>query len=70
MTARRKRPEVKEPGNRQEMRDPMDHIREVHIGATETIRTVCKETLLSLITTFTNTELEIKVIGSPGRQRR
>jgi hypothetical protein len=27
-----KRPEVNEPGNWQEMRDPTDHIREVHIG--------------------------------------
>jgi hypothetical protein len=70
MTATRKRPEVKEPGNRQEMRDPTDHISEVHIGATEAIRTVCKETLQSLVTTFTNIELEIKVIGSPERQMR
>jgi hypothetical protein len=30
-------------------------------GATETIRTVCKETLQSLVTTFTNMELEIRV---------
>jgi hypothetical protein len=52
------------------MRDPTDHIREVPIGATETIRTVCKETLQSLVTTFTNMEFEIKVIGSPERQRR
>jgi hypothetical protein len=29
--------------NWQEMRDPMDHIREVPIGATETIRTVCRD---------------------------
>jgi hypothetical protein len=34
MTAMRKRPEVKEPGNRQgTMKDPTDHIREVPIGA-------------------------------------
>jgi hypothetical protein len=70
MTAMRKCPEVNEPGNRQEMRDPMDHVRKVPIGATEMIRTVCKETLQSLVTTFTNMELEIKVIGSPERQRR
>jgi hypothetical protein len=69
MTATRKRPEVNQPGNRQEMRDPIDHIREVPIGATETIRTVCKETLQSLVTTSTNMELKIKVIGSPEQQR-
>jgi hypothetical protein len=51
------------------MRDPTDQIREVPIGATEMIRTVCKEILQSLVTTFTNMELEIKVIGSPERQR-
>jgi hypothetical protein len=46
MTATRNRPEVKEPGNQQgTMRDPTDHIREVPIGATETIRTVFKERL-------------------------
>jgi hypothetical protein len=39
----------------------MDHTREVHIGATEMIRIVCKETLQSLVTTFTNMELEIRV---------
>jgi hypothetical protein len=39
----------------------MDHTREVPIGATGTIRTVCKETLQSLVTTFTNMELEIRV---------
>jgi hypothetical protein len=39
----------------------MDHTREVPIGATETIRIVCKETLQSLVTTFTNMELEIRV---------
>jgi hypothetical protein len=67
----RKRPEVNEPGNGQERRDPTDHIREVPIGATETIRTVCEETLQSLVTTFTNVELEIKVIGgSPEQQRQ
>jgi hypothetical protein len=70
MTATRKRPEVKEPGKQQEMRDPTDHIREVPIGATETMKTVCKETLQTLVTTFTNMELEIKVIGSPERQER
>jgi aspartyl/asparaginyl-tRNA synthetase len=59
-TATRKRPEVSKPGNRREMRDPTDHIREVPIGATETIRRVCKDTLQSLVTTFTNMELEIK----------
>jgi hypothetical protein len=48
----------------------MDHTSEVPIGATETIRTVCKETLQSLVTTFTNMKLEIKVVGSPERQRR
>jgi hypothetical protein len=37
------------------------------MGAPEMIRTVCKETLQSLVTTFTNMELEIKVIGSPER---
>jgi hypothetical protein len=65
MTAMRKRPEVNEPGDQQEMRDQTDHIRELPIRATETIRTVCKETLQSSVTTFTNMELEIKVIGSP-----
>jgi hypothetical protein len=35
------------------MRDPTDHIREVPIMATETIRIVCKERLQSLVTTFT-----------------
>jgi hypothetical protein len=39
----------------------MDHTREVPIGATETIRTVCKETLQSLVTTFTNMEFKRKV---------
>jgi hypothetical protein len=68
MTATRKRPEVNEPGKRQEMRDPTDHIREMPIGATTTIRTVCKETLHSLVAIFTNMELEIKVMGSPERQ--
>jgi hypothetical protein len=43
------------------MRDLMDHTREVPIGATETIRIVYKETLQSLLTTFTNVELEIRV---------
>jgi hypothetical protein len=47
----------------------MDHTREVPIGATEKIRTVCKETLQSLVTTFTNMELEIKLTNSPERQR-
>jgi hypothetical protein len=39
----------------------MDHTREVPMGATETIRIVCKETLQSLVTTFTNKELKIRV---------
>jgi hypothetical protein len=39
----------------------MDHTREVPIGTTETIRTACKETLQSLVTTFTNMELKIRV---------
>jgi hypothetical protein len=39
----------------------MHHTRGVLIGATETIRIVCKETLQSLVTTFTNMELEIRV---------
>jgi hypothetical protein len=39
----------------------MDHIREVPVGATETIRIFCKETLQSLVTSFTNMELEIRV---------
>jgi hypothetical protein len=39
----------------------MDHTREVPTGATETISIVCKETLQSLVTTFTNMELEIRV---------
>jgi hypothetical protein len=43
------------------MRDIMDHTREVPIGATERIRMVCKETLQSLVTTFTSMELEIRV---------
>jgi hypothetical protein len=54
MAATRKGPEVKEPDKQQEMRDLTDHIREVPIGATERIRTVCKETLQSFVTTFTN----------------
>jgi hypothetical protein len=58
------------PGNQQERRDPRDHKRQVPIGATETIRTVCKERLQRLVTTFSNMELEIKVIGSPEQQRR
>jgi hypothetical protein len=70
MKATRKRPEVSKLGKRQEMRDLMDHIREVPIGATEMIRTVCMETLHSLVTTFINMELKIKVIGSPERQRQ
>jgi hypothetical protein len=69
-TATRKRPEVNESGNLQEMRDPTDHIREVPTGATERIRTVCKDTLQSLVTTFTNMELEINLIGPPERQRQ
>jgi hypothetical protein len=63
-TGTRKRPEVNEPGNCQETRDPTDSTREVSTGATTTIRIVCKETLQSLVTTFTNVELEIKVIGT------
>jgi hypothetical protein len=39
----------------------MDHIREVPEGATETIRTVRKEILQSLVTTFTNTEFKSRV---------
>jgi hypothetical protein len=39
----------------------MDHIREVPKVATETIRTVCKETLQSLVTTFTNMEFKSRV---------
>jgi hypothetical protein len=39
----------------------MDHIREVPKGATETIRTVRKETLQSLVTTFTNMEFKSRV---------
>ena len=62
--SKEEKPEVKEPSNRQETRDPMDQTREVPIGATETIRTVCKETLQSLTTTFINMELKIKVIGT------
>jgi hypothetical protein len=52
------------------MRDPTDHIREVSIGATTTIREVCKEKLQSLVTIFIDLELKIKVIGTPERQRR
>jgi hypothetical protein len=48
----------------------MDSTKEVPIGATTTIRTVCKETLQSWVTTFTNMELEIKAIGIPERQRQ
>ena len=48
----------------------MDQIREVPTGATETRRTVCKETLQSLVATSTNIELEIKMIGSPEQQRQ
>jgi ADP-dependent phosphofructokinase/glucokinase len=43
------------------MRDLMDHIREVPKGATDTIRTVCKETLQSLVTTSTNMEFKSRV---------
>jgi hypothetical protein len=43
------------------MRDVLDHASEVTIGATETLRIVCKETLQSLVTMFTNMELEIRV---------
>jgi hypothetical protein len=64
---RRRDQKTKKPGKPQEMRDPTDHIREMPIGGTETIRTVYKETLQSLVTTFTNMELKIKVIGSPER---
>jgi hypothetical protein len=39
----------------------MDHTREVPIGATETIRTLCKESLQSFVTRFTNMELKIRV---------
>jgi hypothetical protein len=39
----------------------MIHTREVPVGATETIRKVFKETLQSLVRTFTNMELEIRV---------
>jgi hypothetical protein len=39
----------------------MDHIREVPKGETETIRTVCKETLQSLVTTFINMEFKSRV---------
>jgi hypothetical protein len=60
----RKRPEENEPGNRQETMDPTDSTREVPIGATTMIRTVCKETLQSPVSTFTNMELGIKVTGS------
>jgi hypothetical protein len=66
----RKRLDVNKAGIRQEIRDPTDHIRGVPIGATETIRTVCKEKLQSLATRFTNTELKIKVISSPEQQRQ
>jgi hypothetical protein len=69
MTATRKRLGVNEPSIRQETRDPMDSTREVPIGATAMIRIVCKETLQSSVTTFTNMELKIKVIGSPERQK-
>jgi hypothetical protein len=68
-TATRKTPDVKEPGNRQETRDPLDFTSEVPIGATTTIRTVCKETLQSSVGAFANMELEIKVIDSPEQQR-
>jgi hypothetical protein len=69
MTAMRKRQEVKEPGNRQEMRDPMDHIREVHRG-NRNDKNSLQVRLQNLVTTFTNMELKIKVIGSPEQQRR
>jgi uncharacterized protein (UPF0335 family) len=40
----------------------LDHTREMPIvGATKTIRIVCKETLQSLVTRFTNMELKIRV---------
>jgi hypothetical protein len=39
----------------------MDHTREVPIGATETIKMVCKETLQSLVTMFTSMKLKIRV---------
>jgi hypothetical protein len=53
-TATRKRLEVNKASNQQEMRDPTDHVREVPIGASETIRTVCKDTLQSLVTMSTH----------------
>jgi hypothetical protein len=36
----------------------MDHTREVPTGATETRRTVCKETLQSLVTMSTNMDIK------------
>jgi hypothetical protein len=61
----RKRPEVNEPGKGQAIKDPTDSTREVPIGAATTKITVWEETLQSSVTTFTNMELESKVIGSP-----
>jgi hypothetical protein len=46
---------------RQLIKNCRDHTREVPVGAIETIRIVCKEALQSLVTTFTNMELEIRV---------
>jgi hypothetical protein len=40
----------------------------VPIRAATTKRTVCKETLPSLVTTFTNMELKIKAIESPKQE--
>ena len=58
----RKRPEFKEPGNRQgTMKDPTDEIREVPKGETETIRKVRKETWQRVVTTFTNMEFKSRV---------
>jgi hypothetical protein len=39
----------------------MDHTRDVPKGATDRIRTVCKETLQSLVTTSTNMEFKSRV---------
>jgi hypothetical protein len=44
--------------------------RGVYRATTETIRKVCIETLQSLVSTFINMELEIKVTGSSEQQRQ
>ena len=61
VTATRTRPEANGSGSQHQMSDATDHIREAPIGAAEMLRTICKERLHGLVTTFTNMELKIRV---------